>query len=145
MKTCENAVKNLWNTLWKENTLWKTLWILHSLNFEKISKFRTLWKNLWTKFEKISQETPVKNPVKKPMNNFWENFLRSTCEKPCEKTYEQSLRKLLKKHLWKSLWKYRSVNKTWVESITEICKDPLKKLVNNNACYFIIMWIKHMH
>ena len=49
MKTCENAVKNMWNTLWQENTLWKTLWILHSLNFEKISKFRTLWKNLWLK------------------------------------------------------------------------------------------------
>ena len=36
MKTCENAVKNMWNTLWQENTLWKNLWILHSLNFDKI-------------------------------------------------------------------------------------------------------------
>ena len=42
MKTCENAVKNMWNTLWQGNTLWKNLWILHSLNFDKISKFRTL-------------------------------------------------------------------------------------------------------
>ena len=41
MKTCENAVKNRWNR-WQENTLWKNLWILHSLNFDKISKFRTL-------------------------------------------------------------------------------------------------------
>ena len=49
MKTCENAVKNMWNTLWQGNTLWKNLWILHSLNFDKISKFRTLWKNLWLK------------------------------------------------------------------------------------------------
>ena len=61
MKTYENAVKNMWNTLWQENTLWETLWILHSLNFEKISKFRTLWKNLWLEY------LPVKNPVKKPM------------------------------------------------------------------------------
>ena len=65
MKTCENTVKNMWNTLSQENTLWKNLWILHSLNFEKISKFRTLWKNLWLKYYKACENYPVKKPTTK--------------------------------------------------------------------------------
>ena len=78
--------------------------------------------------------------MKKPVNKFSENCSTDTSEKPCEKTYEQSLRKFLKKRHLKIPVKI-PVSKKWLKSITEICKDPLKKPVNNegmnnNECYF---------
>ena len=72
------------------------------------------------------------NKNNEQMNKFWENCSTNTSEKPCEKTYEQSLRKFLKEHHLKIPVKI-TVSKKWLKSITEVCKDPLKKPVNNKG------------
>ena len=102
----------------------------------------------------------MKNPVKKPVNKFSKNCLTDTSEKPCEKTCEQIFRKLVNRHLWKpcektyeqSLRKFLKkhhlkipVSKKWLKSITEICKDPLKKPVNNEGMNNNISVILHVN